>query len=364
VIAVGVVTGLGAGGIDAAINAHAAVNFSPRVVSWLHASYGVGAALGPLVMTAALTGSLGWRWGYGLIAAALTAVTLCFALTGTLWRTGQDSGDGAATGPAPDSVAAEPGPRAREPMGRAPRGQEAQNNEVAPHSTPAVETVTLGSGGGPLATLGRPVVLAGAALFFVYTGLEATAGQWTYSLFTESRGISQAMAGTWASAFWASLTAGRVLAGVLAARVAARALLRASMAGAPLGSLAIWLLPGPAASLAALVLIGLSLAPVYPLLTSETPGRLGGDGIAHAIGFQVAAAYLGTAALPGAAGWLARWFGLEMIGPFMLIAALALLALHEWTLRLARSEVRRGSQSHVPFGSAGRQGAWRSRIRS
>ena len=335
VIGAGVVTGLESCGIDAGINAYAAVNFSPRVMSWLHASYGVGAALGPLVMTAALARGLGWRWGYALIALALAAVTLCFAFTVRLWRTARHPADAHArlNGQRADDL----GATALELSSAAVRPAQA--------SAPPGAAV-IGPDAGALATLGRPVVLAGAAVFFVYTGLEATAGQWTYSLFTESRGMSPAMAGTWTSAFWASLTTGRLLAGALAPRVAARALLRVSMAGAPLGALGIWLFPGPVASLCALIVVGVALAPVYPLLTSETPRRLGGDGITHAVGFQVAAAYLGTAALPGAAGWMASWIGLEVIGPFLVIAALGLLALYEWTLRLARTEARHALEAH------------------
>src|SRR5262245_42658285 len=51
VVAGGVLAGLGAGAIDAGINAYAAARFPPRLVNWLHACYGVGAMLGPLVMT-------------------------------------------------------------------------------------------------------------------------------------------------------------------------------------------------------------------------------------------------------------------------------------------------------------------------
>lgn len=295
-IAAGVVTGLGAGGIDAGINAYAAVSFSPRMITWLHASYGVGALAGPLVMTGALTGGLGWRWGYGLIALALTAMMTCFALTVRLWRSG---------------------------------GVE------VPEETDAAAPPGL------LGTLRRPVVVMSAALFLVYTGLEVTAGQWTYSLFTESRGMSPAMAGAWVSAFWASLTAGRVLGGALATRVAATTLLRASMAAAPVGAGVIWLCHGHVATLVGLVLLGLALAPVYPFLIAQTPARLGALGTAHAVGFQVAAAYLGTAALPGAAGMLARALGLEAIGPFMLAVALALVVLHELTLARSRAEARR-----------------------
>jgi hypothetical protein len=48
----------------------------------------------------------------------------------------------------------------------------------------------------------------------------------------------------------------------------------------------------------------------------------------HAIGFQVAAFYLGTAALPGAAGVLARQRGLDVLGPFLFGTALGLIGLY------------------------------------
>ena len=57
-VAAGLLAGLGAGAIDAGINAFAAARFSPRLVSWLHACYVVGAMLGPLLMTAVDSPSL------------------------------------------------------------------------------------------------------------------------------------------------------------------------------------------------------------------------------------------------------------------------------------------------------------------
>src|SRR5207245_10546206 len=78
--------GLGAGAIDAGINAFAAARFSAGVVTWLHACYGVGAMLGPLLMTATLAAGLGWRWGYGLLGLLLAGMALAFALTLGLWR--------------------------------------------------------------------------------------------------------------------------------------------------------------------------------------------------------------------------------------------------------------------------------------
>src|SRR5688572_13814125 len=86
-LACGLVGGLGAGAIDAGINVYAAERFSPRLVSWLHASWSAGAALGPLVMTAVLVAGLAWRWGYAVVAAILAAMALTFFVTLRLWST-------------------------------------------------------------------------------------------------------------------------------------------------------------------------------------------------------------------------------------------------------------------------------------
>src|SRR5688500_17199333 len=85
VVAAAFVLGAGGGAIDAGLNAHAATRHSPRVVSWLHASYGVGATLGPLVMTAVLAAGMVWRVGYLLVALAQVALTFAFTGTRTRW---------------------------------------------------------------------------------------------------------------------------------------------------------------------------------------------------------------------------------------------------------------------------------------
>src|SRR5688572_6582458 len=84
-VGLGVFSGLGAGAIDAGINAYAARHFSPRLVDWLHAFYGVGATLGPVLMTAVLAAGLSWRWGYGVNAMLLAVMAVCFVFTLRLW---------------------------------------------------------------------------------------------------------------------------------------------------------------------------------------------------------------------------------------------------------------------------------------
>jgi len=72
VMAIGTVLfGLGFGALDTALNAHAARHFGARDVTWMHASYGLGATMGPLLVTALLAAGRSWRQTYGIMALAL-----------------------------------------------------------------------------------------------------------------------------------------------------------------------------------------------------------------------------------------------------------------------------------------------------
>src|ERR1700733_5295476 len=65
-----VVFGLGFGAVDAAVNVHAAHHFTARMINWMHASYGAGATVGPLLATLMLGNALTWPWVYGILGGA------------------------------------------------------------------------------------------------------------------------------------------------------------------------------------------------------------------------------------------------------------------------------------------------------
>jgi fucose permease len=297
-VALGFVSGLSGGAIDGGLNAYAAVHFSPRAMNWLHACFGIGATLGPAIMTAVLAGGLSWRAGYWIVSLVQLALALCFGATRSLWR---DS----------DTPSA-----AAQPVLSAPLA----------------------------ATLRLPTAWVGIALFFVYTGAEIATGQWVYSLLTESRGVQPTIAGVWASLYWASLTVGRILFGFAVQRVSPTALLRWSMAGAVLSALLIWQSSAPWLAFGGIALMGLCLAPQFPLLISATPEYLEAAHSANGVGLQVAAASLGGAALPSLIGVLAAVYGLEVLGPFLFVTALLMTVLFELlTLSRRASQARPAS---------------------
>jgi fucose permease len=178
-------------------------------------------------------------------------------------------------------------------------------------------------------TLRMPAVWLSIAVFFLYAGIELTAGQWSFSLFTESRGVSVATAGLWVGMYWGTFTAGRIVYGIIGNRLRVVTTLRASMIGAILASLLIWWNMSNILSFIGLAGLGFALAPVFPLLVTETPRRLGLHNAGNAIGFQVGAAGLGIAALPGFVGVLATWTGLEIVGPFLAAACTVTYVLYE-----------------------------------
>ena len=294
-IGLGLLAGLGGGAIDAGLNTYAAEHFSARTVNWLHASFGLGAATGPLVMSVVLSAGHSWRLGYLIVGAAQIMLASCFALTRNRWHAHADEGHAA-----------------------------------SPVSAPLLRTLRL------------PSAWLSMLLFFLYTGLELSAGQWLYSLLTEARGLPPALAGIWVSVYWGSLTAGRLVAGAVVARLTVRTLLRLCLAGAMLGVVLLWLNLTPWLTVGGVGLLGVSLAPLFPSFISLTPARMGPAHTANAVGFQITAAMLGGAMLVTGFGWLARHSGLETLGPFLLVTAVLLTVVFEALERHTRPVSGRG----------------------
>jgi fucose permease len=114
----------------------------------------------------------------------------------------------------------------------------------------------------------------GPFLYLVYSAIEVGTGLWTASVLVESRGMAQATAGIFVSFFYGSIMAGRFLTGLIAEKAGNRNLVRAGLLIAFSGAI-LFSLSGAVAplTLAALILIGLGCAPIYPSLMHETPRR-------------------------------------------------------------------------------------------
>lgn len=267
--------GLGAGAIDAGINTYVEHHYSERMMQWLHGSFGIGITMGPLIMTGALGITGAWRYGYALVCLFQAGLAIVFYFTRPLWLDG---------GTGEDESRGEEGPQAS--LGR---------------------------------TLRNPRALMSMAMFFIYTGAEVGLGLWAYSLLTESRAVDSTLAGFITGSYWAMFTLGRFTAGWYSKRFSNRQILFFSLLASGGGAVILLVFTGLWGSVGGIGLIGLSIAPIFPCLMSDTSGRVGPEHTANTIGMQISAAGLGAAVVPALAGILARHMGLEVLPPYLLV---------------------------------------------
>jgi fucose permease len=174
------------------------------------------------------------------------------------------------------------------------------------------------------------------ALFFVYTGIEVSAGQWSFTFLTMARHAPLAAAGLAVSAFWGGLTAGRVAAALAGGRLRPLPLLNVSTATTIVALALFWWSPHPAVGLAGLVLAGVGFAPIFPALVTLTPGRVGEALAARAVGLQLGAAGSGASLTPAAIGLLLQRGGAGLLAPCLLAGGAVFAVLHVGATLLAR----------------------------
>lgn len=278
--------GLGSGAIDSGLNGYAAHHMSARQMNWMHACYCFGAVIGPVLMSNVLAHGRHYSVGYSTMGGIMLVLSTMFLITCRAWgSTSEVEGE------------------VRKPVGVG-------------------------------VAVRHPTVWLQMAIFFLYTGLEVTFSQWTYTVLTESRQFAPDTAGLAVGVYWGSIGIGRIVSGFIAENVGVDRLVRVSLLLAVAGATLIATRPPVGFTFAGMSLIGLGLAPVFPCLMSRSPQRLGPDVSSHAIGFQVGSAMIGAAAVPGSLGVMTHLGGLEAVPVGAATLFVVLNLLHERLTRL------------------------------
>jgi fucose permease len=274
------VIGLGSGAVDAGLNFYAADKFSVRTMSWLHAFFGVGAMLGPIIMSATLGTGASWRWGYAIIAA------ITFTLTVTFFANARRFDDDV--------------------------HHEASTGQRAPLAAGVVVRM--------------PLVWLQMAIFFVLTALEVIPSVWTTTILIERFDVPLEQAGIWAGIYWGTQSLGRFVLPVLTKGIRPARVLQVTPFGILAGSI-MMTIDDAWVYRAGIMIVAFSNATIFPMLMSLTPERLGRNASIHAIGWQVSAATVGGALVPSIAGFVGQSAGIATIPLFMVVMAVVLIVL-------------------------------------
>lgn len=266
--------GFGGGTVDVALNNYVANHYRAHHMNWLHSFWGVGATLGPVIMSWNLKNS-SWQQGFQTI--STLQLTLAFILFATLFLW--------------------------------------DKHREQQHSADSGSRINL------FTLKGIPQVLA---IMLLYCAVEIGTGLWGSSYLIDVRGFAVDRAARYIALYYGGITLGRFIAGCISFKLSNSQLIKLGILFA-LGGVILLLLPLPSFLIGAgVVLIGLGLAPIFPAMIHEAPNRFGKELSQRVIGYQMGFAYIGSALIPPLLGLLFQEVKLSLF-PVTLLVLLTLL---------------------------------------
>lgn len=281
--------GLGAGSVDASLNNYVALNYKSHHMSWLHCMWGVGASIGPYIMSFALLNGQTWNMGYRYISLIQVVLTIIIMLSLPLWKKRPviDDVDGV---------------------------QESENKKDK------------------ALTLKEIVNIPGAKqvmlMFFCYCALEQTTGLWASSYLVLQHGFDLEIAASYASLFFIGITVGRAVSGFITMKLNDKQMIYLGQVIILIGIILMCLPFGHQVALVGLVTIGLGCAPIYPCIIHSTPTNFGADKSQAVIGVQMASAYVGNLLMPPLFGIIANHISVRLFPVYLLLILIVMVVMH------------------------------------
>ena len=280
--------GLGAGGVDASLNNYVALHYESRHMSWLHCMWGLGASIGPYIMSAVLSGGQSWSNGYlyvGIIQIFLSVGLFC---TLPMWK------------------------------------------KSAIHATQQSSL-----------SLTRVLTIPGAKAiliaFFCYCALEQTICLWAASYLTLHSGLSPEDAAGWAAMAYLGITFGRFLSGFVTMKLNDTQMIRLGCGILSTGVLLMLLPLGSVATIVGILLAGLGCAPIYPCIIHSTPAHFGAENSQAMVGLQMASAYIGSCLMPPLFGFIADRVSISLLPAYSMVILVVMVLSHEVTQKRTMS---------------------------
>ena len=280
--------GLGAGSVDASLNNYVALHYKSHHMSWLHCMWGVGASLGPYIMSFALLNGQTWNMGYRYISLIQIALTIIIMLSLSLWKKAPIIGE--------------------------------------------MQEIESGNNKNKVLTLKEIFNIPGAKqvmlMFFCYCALEQTTGLWASSYLVLQHGLDLDVAASYGSLFFIGITVGRAISGFITMKLNDKQMIYLGQGIILIGIILMCLPFGHQIALIGLVTIGLGCAPIYPCIIHSTPNNFGADKSQAVIGVQMASAYVGNLLMPPLFGIIANHISVRVFPIYLLLILIVMVVMH------------------------------------
>lgn len=274
-----VVLGYGAGVIDTALNNFISLHYKSQHMNWLHACWGVGVTISPLIMSAFLSTDTGsWRNGYRVVALLQLSIGIIIALTLNKWKIVKENFS------QEDST-------------------EQQKSLIEILRIKGVATSILSQG--------------------LYCSMEFTIGTWGASYLVNVYALQPDEAAKWISLYFCGIMIGRIISGFISIKTSDNTMIRGGIAVSGVGMILL-ALPLGEISFFGLLLIGIGFGPIFPSVLHSVPDRFGTEYSADITGFHMGGAYGIGFAIQLIFGFVATATTFNIM-PFVLLALCVLI---------------------------------------
>ncbi|TQI68920.1 MFS transporter [Clostridium sp. KNHs216] len=284
-LACAVPLGLGAGAVDSGLNEFVAEHYEAKHMNWLHCFWGVGAMLGPALISVLALWGRTWRSGYFSISIIQFALVALLIFSLPMWKKFENP--------------------SAEPVEEIRQGKEK-------HSLFTM-----------LRAKGSVFVMLS---FLLNASMEASMMLWGASYLVKMKGILPESAAGWVSLFFLGVTVGRMVSGFVSMKLSNEALIHIGTIFLIVGFV-FMILPLPALfAIGAFILVGLGLAPIYPSMLHQTPVYFGKENAQAVMGLQMSFAYTGNTLMAPLFGQLFANVSFSLMPCVLLVCAVGLLA--------------------------------------
>lgn len=281
--------GLGNGLVDVGWNAWiGGMENNSGIMGALHACYGLGAALAPVVATAVISREGGEWYHFYYLMVLLAVIELCASVVAFWLETGE---------------------KYREQLQR----HVIVSAELARQRNPILQA------------LSRTPTWLISVFIFIYAGIESSLADWILTFLVDSRHQS-AYAGSFLTfGYWAGLTLGRIVIGFCVP--SSKKLITLCLASAIAMHSLFSFNSGVMSSAVAMTLVGFSLGPIFPGAIIMQTKLLSKELHVAAVGFSCALGSVGGCVLPFLVGAAANGSGIWVLSPFIFVALIICLGL-------------------------------------
>lgn len=290
-----VILGYGAGVIDTGLNNFVSLHYEARHMNWLHACWGVGVTVSPLIMSAFLSDEIGsWRYGYRVVALLQASIAMIVLFSMKKWISVEKT--------------------------------KTQAEEIHEKNNKTFAEILKIKG-----------IITSILSLGLYCGMEFLVGTWGASYLVNVFALHPDEAAKWVSLYFGGIMVGRIISGFISMKASDNAMIRMGATVSFLGMIML-VLPIGNISHIGLLLIGMGFGPIFPCVLHSVPARFGAEYSADITGYHMGGAYGIGFAIQLIFGFVATGTTFEITGFVLLLLCMGLFLANEITINKLKNK--------------------------